>query len=136
MAYTVADPGDNLEEDEIQLVFEQGFRDPSTDGLVMVLAGLGRNGSEAAAQFATSPHYMELLRERIGNDLRKKNVEVLLKVRSSWTSLALQRHHKNGEKLGASQANEEQSTVDLRAHGHSLRRSCKPADRAGMHSTV
>ena len=56
------------------------FRDPSTDGIVVVLAGLGRNGSEAAAQFATSPRYMGLLRDRIGSDLRKKNVEVVLKV--------------------------------------------------------
>jgi hypothetical protein len=56
------------------------FRDPSTDGFVVVLAGLGRNGSEAAAQFATSPRYMAQVRDRIGGNLRKKNIEVVLKV--------------------------------------------------------
>jgi hypothetical protein len=56
------------------------FRDPSTDGLVVVLAGLGRNGSEAAAQFATSARYMDMVRDRIGGDLEKKNIEIVLKV--------------------------------------------------------
>jgi hypothetical protein len=56
------------------------FRDASTDGLVVVLAGLGRNGSEAAAQFATSPRYMQMVRDRVGGDLEKKNIEVVLKV--------------------------------------------------------
>jgi hypothetical protein len=56
------------------------FRDPSTDGFVVVLAGLGRNGSEAAAEFATSPHYMGMVRDRVGSDLENKNIEVVLKV--------------------------------------------------------
>lgn len=56
------------------------FRDPSTDGFVIVLAGLGRNGSEAAAEFATSPHYMGMVRDRVGSDLEKKNIEMVLKV--------------------------------------------------------
>ncbi len=56
------------------------FRDSNTDSVVLVLAGLGRNGTEAAAQFATSPHYMQLLRDQVGGDLAKKNVEVVLKV--------------------------------------------------------
>jgi hypothetical protein len=56
------------------------FRDASTDGWVIVFAGLGRNGTEAAAQFATSPHYMQLLRDQIGKDFSKQNVEVVLKV--------------------------------------------------------
>lgn len=55
------------------------FRDATTDGNVVVLAGLGRNGSEAAAQFATSPHYMGLVRDRVGADLKKNNIEVVLK---------------------------------------------------------
>jgi len=56
------------------------FRDASTDGWVVVFAGLGRNGTEAAAQFATSPHYMQLLRDQMGRDFSNHNVEVVLKV--------------------------------------------------------
>jgi hypothetical protein len=47
---------------------------------VVVLAGLGRNGTEAAAQFATSPHYMQLLRDKMGRDFSNQNIEAILKV--------------------------------------------------------
>jgi hypothetical protein len=57
------------------------FRDPTIDGWVVALAGLGRNGTEAAAQFAVSPHYMEQLRHRIGQDLGSQNIEVVMKVK-------------------------------------------------------
>ena len=56
------------------------FRDPTIDGWVVVMAGLGRNGTEAAAQFATSPHYMELLRDRLGSAFTNRNLEAILKV--------------------------------------------------------
>ncbi len=56
------------------------FRDNTTGSIVIALAGLGRNGTEAAAQFATSPHYMQLLSERIGRKLGSSNVEVVLKI--------------------------------------------------------
>jgi hypothetical protein len=56
------------------------FRDATTDSWVVVLAGVGRNGTEAAAQFATSPHYMQLLREKAGTDFANRNVEAVLKV--------------------------------------------------------
>lgn len=61
------------------------FRDPTIDGWVVVLAGLGRNGTEAAAQFATSPHYLELLRDSLGagpdnRNLENRNIEAVLKV--------------------------------------------------------
>jgi hypothetical protein len=56
------------------------FRDTTTDSMIVVLAGLGRNGTEAAAQFVTSPHYMELLKEQVGNALVDKNIEVVLKI--------------------------------------------------------
>jgi hypothetical protein len=55
------------------------FRDANTDGMVVVIAGLGRNGSEAAAQFVTSPHYMQLLKDQVGGDLKIKNIEAVLK---------------------------------------------------------
>jgi hypothetical protein len=56
------------------------FRDPTIDGWVVVLAGEGRNGTEAAAQFVASPHYMELLRESIGSGFASRNLEAVLKV--------------------------------------------------------
>jgi hypothetical protein len=56
------------------------FHDATTDNWVVVLAGVGRNGTEAAAQFATSPHYMQLLRDKVGVDFANKNVEAVLKV--------------------------------------------------------
>ncbi|HXE07439.1 MAG TPA: hypothetical protein VN612_06065 [Acidobacteriaceae bacterium] len=55
------------------------FRDSNTDSWVMTLAGVGRNGTEAAAHFATSPHYIQQLRDRIG-DFGNRNIEVVLKV--------------------------------------------------------
>ena len=57
------------------------FRDSTTDSWVVVLAGLGRNGTEAAAQFATSPHYTQLLKDQLGAGLLNRNIEVVLKVR-------------------------------------------------------
>lgn len=56
------------------------YRDSTIDGWVVVLAGLGRNGTEAAAFFATSPNYMQLLRGRIGSGFGKHNIEAVLKV--------------------------------------------------------
>jgi hypothetical protein len=56
------------------------FRDPTIDGWVVVLAGEGRNGTEAAAQFVASPHYMELLQDRIGPGFATRNLEAVLKV--------------------------------------------------------
>ncbi|MDP9049398.1 MAG: hypothetical protein M3O31_01560 [Acidobacteriota bacterium] len=56
------------------------FHDATTDSWVVALAGVGRNGTEAAAQFATSPHYMQLLREQAGTDFTGRNVEAVLKV--------------------------------------------------------
>jgi hypothetical protein len=56
------------------------YRDATTDGWVVALAGLGRNGAEAAAQFATSPHYMQLLRDQAGSGFSNRNIEAVLKV--------------------------------------------------------
>jgi hypothetical protein len=57
------------------------YRDITTDSWVVVLAGVGRNGTEAAAEFASSPHYMQLLRDQMGSDFSNKNIEAVLKVR-------------------------------------------------------
>lgn len=56
------------------------FFDPTIDGWVVVLAGIGRNGTEAAAHFVTDPHYIQLLRNRIGKNFADRNVEAILKV--------------------------------------------------------
>jgi hypothetical protein len=56
------------------------FHDATTDSWVVALAGVGRNGTEAAAQFATSPHYMQMLRDQAGADFINRNVEAVLKV--------------------------------------------------------
>jgi hypothetical protein len=57
------------------------FRNTTTDSVVVMLAGLGRNGTEAAAQFVTSPHYMELLKDKVGSSaMADKNIEVVLKI--------------------------------------------------------
>ena len=56
------------------------FREQTTDSWVVVLAGIGRNGTEAAAQFATSSRYMAMLREKLGTDFANKNVEAVLQI--------------------------------------------------------
>ena len=56
------------------------YRDKTTGSWVVALAGVGRNGTEAAAQFATSPHYMQMLREQVGGDFANRNIEAVLKV--------------------------------------------------------
>jgi hypothetical protein len=55
------------------------FRDSSTNSNVLVLAGLGRNGTEGAMQFVTSPHYMQDLQSKLGGDLSTRNFEVILR---------------------------------------------------------
>jgi hypothetical protein len=64
--------------DDLALVAR--FRDATTGSWVVVLAGLGRNGTEAAAQFATSPYYMQLLKDRLGKDFSNRSVEAILRV--------------------------------------------------------
>ncbi len=56
------------------------FHDATTGGIIVIVAGIGRNGTEAAAQFVTSPHYMDVLRRRVGASLAERNVEAVLKV--------------------------------------------------------
>jgi hypothetical protein len=42
--------------------------------------GWAEIGTEAAAQFATSPHYIHLLRDDIRRDFSNRSIEALLKV--------------------------------------------------------
>ena len=56
------------------------FKDTTTDSWILVIAGIGRNGTDAAALFVTSPHYMEMLRQKLGSPFGDRNLEVVLKV--------------------------------------------------------
>ncbi len=55
------------------------FRDPTTDSMIYIVAGIGRNGTEAAAQFVTNPRFLELLKQQVGPDWMRKNVEAVIK---------------------------------------------------------
>jgi hypothetical protein len=57
------------------------FRDASTGNWVVALAGLGRNGTEAAAQFATSPDHMRALEEQIPGGFGSRDIMAVLKTR-------------------------------------------------------
>jgi hypothetical protein len=56
------------------------FRNPSTDSMIVVLAGLQRFGTDAASQFATSRDLLEEFNRQIGWNWRDKNIEVVLRV--------------------------------------------------------
>ncbi|NYF53626.1 hypothetical protein [Tunturiibacter gelidoferens] len=56
------------------------FRNPSTDSVVVVAAGLQRYGTDAASQFIVSPRLLDILNRRVGSDWANKNIEVVLKV--------------------------------------------------------
>jgi hypothetical protein len=56
------------------------FRNPSTDSMVVVIAGLQRFGTDAASQFATSPDSLKELDHRLGSSWHDKNIEVVLQV--------------------------------------------------------
>lgn len=66
------------EEDDFAIVGR--FHSNLTDNQVVLIAGIGKNGTQAAAQFVTTPQYMDLLNQRSG-DWASKNVEVVLKVK-------------------------------------------------------
>lgn len=55
------------------------FWDTTTENWVLVLAGLGRNGTEAASQFVTNPHYMQALQDQVKGDFANRNIEAVLK---------------------------------------------------------
>jgi len=56
------------------------FRDPSTGGPVVVIAGLQRFGTDAASEFAVSSHFLDLLDRQFGSNWKSKNIEVVLRV--------------------------------------------------------
>ncbi|WP_213806135.1 hypothetical protein [Granulicella sp. dw_53] len=56
------------------------FHDRLTDNLVVVIAGVGKNGTEAAIKFVTTPRYLDLL-NRQSKDWASKNIEIVLKTK-------------------------------------------------------
>jgi hypothetical protein len=57
------------------------FSDPTTGGIVMVIAGAGRNGTEAAGEFVASDELLGELDKRLPADWKNKNLEVVLKTK-------------------------------------------------------
>jgi hypothetical protein len=54
------------------------FHDPTTGGMVMVIAGAGRNGTEAAGEFVTSESLLSELNKQLPRGWKNKNLEVVL----------------------------------------------------------
>ncbi|MGB8030403.1 MAG: hypothetical protein WCF30_12160 [Terracidiphilus sp.] len=55
------------------------YRDPTTEGPVMVVAGLGPFGTEAAGAFVATPQYLEQLAKQLPLGWENKNIEMVLK---------------------------------------------------------
>lgn len=53
------------------------FVDPLTEKLVVVVGGMGRDGTIAASEFVSDPHYLDMLNARAKN-WDKKNLQVVL----------------------------------------------------------
>ena len=66
------------EEDDFGIVAR--FHSKLTDNLVVLIAGIGKNATQAAAQFVTTPRYLDLLNQQ-SKDWASKDVEVVLKVK-------------------------------------------------------
>ncbi len=54
------------------------FVDPLTERMVLVVAGMGRDGTLAAGEFVTEPRYLEMLASRAPQHWEKKNLQVVL----------------------------------------------------------
>lgn len=57
------------------------FHSKLTNHLVVLIAGIGKNGTQAATLFVTTPRYMDLLKQPQYKGWASKNVEILLKVK-------------------------------------------------------
>lgn len=55
------------------------FRDPVTEGPVMVVAGLGTYGTQAASEFATLPLYLDQIKKTAPAGWQNLNVEFVIK---------------------------------------------------------
>jgi len=67
-----------LERDDYAIVAR--FYSKMTDSPVVVIAGIEKNGTEAAAEFVSTPQYMDALTQQ-SRDWASKNVEMVLKIK-------------------------------------------------------
>ena len=56
------------------------FHDPTTEGPVLVIAGLGPNGTEVASELASDPQYLGRIAEKLPAGWENKNLELVLKM--------------------------------------------------------
>jgi hypothetical protein len=54
------------------------YHDKSTDGDVLILAGLGPYGTEAVSEFVSSPQYLEQIEQIVPHGLKNANVEMVI----------------------------------------------------------
>jgi hypothetical protein len=54
------------------------FLDERTERMVLVVAGMGKDGTIAAGEFVTTPRYLEMLRRQAPSGWEKKNLQVVL----------------------------------------------------------
>ena len=54
------------------------FLNPLTEKMVVVVGGLGRDGTIAAGEFVTEPRYLEMLASRAPKHWDRKNLQVVL----------------------------------------------------------
>lgn len=57
------------------------FRDKLTENFAVILGGIGKNGTTAAAQFVTSPRYLDLLDRPQSKDWASKNLELVIRTK-------------------------------------------------------
>jgi hypothetical protein len=55
------------------------YHDTTTNGPVMVIAGLGPYGTEAASEFVVSPQYIDQLVSKVPADWENKNLEIVIR---------------------------------------------------------
>ena len=55
------------------------YHDTTTNGTVMVIAGLGSYGTEAASEFVISPQYIDQLLSRMPADWENRNLEIVIR---------------------------------------------------------
>jgi hypothetical protein len=55
------------------------FRDSTTEGPVVVIAGLGPYGTEAASEFVESPRYLQQLATKLPRGWENRNLELVIK---------------------------------------------------------
>ncbi len=72
-----SDPRPTTEKPDYAIVAR--FRDPSTDSIVVVIAGLKRYGTDAASQFVVSSDFLKALDKVAGAHWNDGNIEVVLR---------------------------------------------------------